>query len=474
MPEAGDPRLGGWLPSGGGRQLVLDAVIIGGGPAGATAGRLLAQWGRSVEILAAPDHRPSLAECLPPSNRKVFQFLGIAEEIEGAGFFRTRGNTVWWERAGRRIEPYPDGWGYQVVRRDFDRLLLDLAGRAGAGIRFGKAFAVDGPDGPQVEFLQEGEGSRLAIPARFVVDCSGRAGVLARFLGLREEHTRVVALCAVLRNEANLGLPDESHTLVESYAGGWAWSVPVSPSVRHVAFMIHREERPADYFEEMARTVAFREIFRDAAVEGVPWGRDASTYSASRYCGPGFVLAGDAGSFIDPLSSFGVRKAMVSGWAGAVVANTWLGNPGMRQAALEFFEHRERQVCASYRELSASWYADEPPEATPAEGEELRRALEDLRERPSIALRRAPGVRVEKRPGIEGNLVVMRDVLVAEGLPDALDFVDSVNLPRLAELAELHSQVPDVYEAYNRLCPPVALPAFLKALATLVAKSVLV
>jgi flavin-dependent dehydrogenase len=75
---------------------VFDAVIIGGGPAGSTAARLLAQWGQSVTILtAAFGSQPSFAECLPPSTRKLFVFLGVQDAIDRARFFRTTGNTVW-------------------------------------------------------------------------------------------------------------------------------------------------------------------------------------------------------------------------------------------------------------------------------------------------------------------------------------------------------------------------------------------
>ena len=96
----------------GGIGRVLDAVIIGGGPAGSTAGRLLAQWGHSVAILTAPPgSRPGLAECLPSSNRKLFQFLGIADAIDHAGFFRTLGNTVWWGSAERRRGTLPGRLG---------------------------------------------------------------------------------------------------------------------------------------------------------------------------------------------------------------------------------------------------------------------------------------------------------------------------------------------------------------------------
>src|SRR4051812_9095195 len=124
---------------------MFDAVIIGGGPAGATAGRLLAEWGHSVTILASPaDPRRAFGECLPPSNRKLFQFLGILDAIDAAGFYRTTGNTVWWGGGERRVEPYQAGWGYQVRRDEFDALVLKLARTAGVGVRHGKAVAREG------------------------------------------------------------------------------------------------------------------------------------------------------------------------------------------------------------------------------------------------------------------------------------------------------------------------------------------
>jgi len=60
------------------------------------------------------------------------------------------------------------------------------------------------------------------------------------------------------------------------------------------------------------------------------------------------------------------------------------------------------------------------------------------------------------------------------GLPGALDYFENVDLPRLVEMAEHHTQVPDLFEAYNRAYQPVALPNFLAALALLLAERVLV
>ena len=74
-----------------------DVAVVGGGPAGASAGRLLASWGHTVSILTKGDGpRQSLAESLPPSCSRVFDAVGVREAIDAAGFLETRGNTVCW------------------------------------------------------------------------------------------------------------------------------------------------------------------------------------------------------------------------------------------------------------------------------------------------------------------------------------------------------------------------------------------
>jgi flavin-dependent dehydrogenase len=54
------------------------------------------------------------------------------------------------------------------------------------------------------------------------------------------------------------------------------------------------------------------------ATLGRVWACDASLYSSQLYAGPQFLLVGDAASCIEPLSSFGVKKAPASAWVGAV------------------------------------------------------------------------------------------------------------------------------------------------------------
>ena len=468
---------------------MVDVAIIGGGPAGSTAGRLLAQWGYDVSILTAPpSKRPGLAECLPPSTRKLFQFLGIQDAVDAAAFLRTTGNTVWWGKTGRRVENYPEGWGYQVPRCGFDELLLCLAREAGAYVRIGKAMR----SRAGIDFVESDK--RTRIGAKFLIDCSGRAGVFGRALRIREKNSHTVALCGVWRNDRGWNVPDASHTLVEAYGDGWAWSVPISRQVRYVAFMVDTGQTKmvrgkglaSTYHAELAKTRAFREIFSRGTLERAPWGCDASLYSAREYSGPGFLLAGDAGSFIDPLSSFGVKKAIVSAWVAAVVVNTCLLRPGMREIALQFFDNRERQVYDDYLRQSATLFraadgkhpfwehrAEFSESALADDRAGIQEALEKLKRKRVLRLRRAANVRMETRPAIEGREIVLGDALVASGAGEPLDYFESVSLPRLVEIAERYQQVPDMFEAYNRTNSPVPLPNFLAALSSLVARRIL-
>ena len=88
----------------------VDAVVIGGGPAGAAAARLLASWGHSVRLLAGTaDRSHSLGESLPPSCRKLCDLLGVTAAIDGAGFLASTGNTVWWAEGEVRTAAFADG-----------------------------------------------------------------------------------------------------------------------------------------------------------------------------------------------------------------------------------------------------------------------------------------------------------------------------------------------------------------------------
>jgi len=482
-------------------MLSADVVVIGGGPAGAAAARLLAQWDRSVVAIGRAPSRRSLAESLPPSCTKLLDALGVRAAIDAAGFVRASGNTVQWGTGGgqRRSESFLGGSGYQVDRVRLDALLNDAAQAAGAlVVRGATVRAVKrGDDGWTVEY--DSDTGPPTCRAQWVLDCSGRAGVVAR-AGYRrsEQAARTTAVVGVWESEAWANEEYATHTLVESHDDFWAWSVPVSPTRRYVTVMLDprhsdvptRDALDQAYRAELGRTSLIADLIRGASLVESSWGCDASPYRSHRVSDDGLLLVGDAASFVDPLSSFGVKKALASAWLAAIVVNTALADDSLSGAARDLYERREqtmftelqRQAAVLARDASDGatggfWQAraDEIPgadlelDAAVLRGDHrVRDAFEEIKRRPAIQLRAADALRVVERAVVRGNRVVLEQHLASPSIPHGVRYCRNVDLLAVTRLAPQHEQVPDLYEAYSRSINAVPLPDFLGVLSALV------
>jgi flavin-dependent dehydrogenase len=482
-------------------------VVVGAGPAGCAAARLLAGWEYPVLVVdRGGDDRRALAESIPPSADRVLAALGMLTSIQDAGFHPWRGNTVWWGTADPRVETFaPGAAGYQVRRSAFDARLRQLAREAGAELRPGLVRHVDlGGTMPVVEVAHDGHVKRL--DARLVLDCSGRSGVLARpdFRRAASTH-RTIALAGIWQGTEWPIEGGDSHTWVASYADGWAWSVPTDPRTRYVTLMIdparsdltRGQSSREIYLRELGKVRPFEPALAAATLVEGPWGADASPYDAREYAGPSFLLVGDAGSFIDPLSSFGVKKALASGWLAAIVAHTTLSRPEMTDHALAFFNRRERDVFAAAMRQSAAFtsrsagHPDTPFWLARASGREdahawseidaaalardaaVLAAFDDLKRRREVRLERGASVHVAPRPAIQGREIVLQDHLLLPDAPEGVRFLRGVDLLRLMEIAPPRRDVGEICETIARAQPGVSLPDILGGLSLLIARGVL-
>ena len=490
--------------------LDLDIVVIGAGPAGSAAAGMLAGWGHDVAIVARDTSSPPpLAVSVPPSARSPLAASGLLDGLLSAGFFEATGNTTWW--AGReRVERFEDG--RTGVHAEVDALgeaVSRTAVRRGARMLRGwtvrrvDASGTGGGD-PMRLTVRTPDGPR-SVRARWVVDASGRAGVVARALGLRRPST--VATTAVMARwdgPDRWGLPEPGHTLVESHPDGWVWSVPVSETRRHITVMLDPRasarvpsaDLEAQYNAHLGKAPHLREIASRGRRTGAVGARRADPYHAAQYGGPGFLLAGDAASFVDPLSSFGVKKAVASGWLTAVVLNTLVRHPEDGAAALALHAARERMAHGTLQARAEAFARDagsahphafwdarsgSPDPLTTADGlSELEdpdpAALRDdprviaafarLRAERLLRVRVSPGVRLVERPTVDGARVVRRSRIRTEDGFEARH-LRGVDLQRLLDMAPQHEEVPTLYESYCRTAEPVILPDFLGALSVL-------
>jgi len=491
-----------------------EVVVIGGGPAGSATAALLASWGHDVMLVTRPTPPGGwLAESIPTSARKLFERVGMLEALDRAELFPNGGNTVWWADGGERREPFPGGLeGVHAERAALERTMLSAA--SATGVRVSHA-------GPVRRAGRTGDGWRVEwgdsrVEARAVVDASGRAGVLARTERVEDPGTATLALVGRWRSEGGWG-EDETHTLIESYRDGWAWSVPISHEIRSVTAMVDPRRTELDrqgdleamLLTEIGKTRHLRGRLASAVREGAARACPASLYGARRHAWEGVVLVGDAGSCIDPLSSYGVKKALASAWLAAVTVHTGLTDIAMAPTAAAFFDAREREVYRRYRALSVPFFEQAARahehafwtariEAARAAGgversaadatstdpsdilnpamdaddlvrrRRVREAYAEIRRCPRVEFHRAPAARTVESPLIVGRRVVLAPHLISPAVAEPVRYVRNVDLCRLVEEAPRHTQVPDLYEAYNASASPVQLPDFLAALATAV------
>ena len=491
-------------------------LVVGGGPAGCAAAASLARHGHDVALVTRPAPPAKwLAESIPGSARKLLERVGALDALDAAGLVPNEGNTVWWAGMPRRDERFgaPER-GFHADRAALEATFHEVAREAGARLM---------TDGPVIETAEQPDGWRVGTAtaryrARWVLDASGRAGVLARHgLRTRERGIATLALVGGWTSARGHAPPDPGCTLIESYRDGWAWSVPTSPRTRCVTAMVDprrthlARERGLDgmWHAELAKAARLGQRLAGGELAGPVRACPASLYGANSHGRPGLLLVGDAGSFIDPLSSYGVKKALASAWLAAIVAHTGIEDDAMAGPACELYDDREREVYRTYRALSvpfleqaaeanghafwevrldaareagASIVESAPAPGAPAVSEpgdrslaerradaflarpEVREAWERMRSLPSVHFRPAPGLSTVHRPAVVDDRITLAAHLISDRLPDGARYVRNVDLGRLVKVAPASGQVPDLFEAYNRRGSEASLPDFLAAL----------
>jgi flavin-dependent dehydrogenase len=354
-----------------------DVIVIGGGPAGATAAALLAAKGRRVVVFEKERFpRYHIGESLMPYCWFTLDRLGVLPEMDRLAY--TKKHSVQFvTQDGRQSQPFyffqhydhPSATTWQVERADFDLMLLDNARRKGSEVHectaVRKVLKDDSGRVIGVEIVSE-TGEISEVFASVTIDCSGREQVATDRDGwrIKEPELNKIAIWTYFRGAKRDPGIDEGNTTVAYVADrGWFWYIPLRGDVISVGIVAEKDylfsdtKDPAQIFSrEIERNVWIKDHLSRGEQFGQYWVTSEFSYRSKFCAADGLLLAGDAFAFLDPVFSSGVYLALKSGELAADAVDSALTANDTSSA--QFAEYGEQLCCAieNMRKLVYAFY----------------------------------------------------------------------------------------------------------------------
>lgn len=354
-----------------------DVAILGAGPSGSLAAALLRKRGIRVAVFERETFpRFSIGESLLPQTMEILEEAGLLRPVVEAGFQYKNGAAF---RRGHRSsifdfrEKFTPGWAttYQVVRADFDKVLIDAVAATGVPVHYRhEVHSVE--TGDRGAFIRgRSPDGDFTVKAKFVLDATGFGRLLPRLLKLEtpSEFPVRMALFTHIKDGIPIGGMDRNKILVSVHPGDkavWYWLIPFSNGrcslgvVAEPRLIEHAKSKDPNGGETawlkamVAETPTLNELLADAE-----WDTPARTlhgYSANvtSLHGPSFALLGNAGEFLDPVFSSGVTIAMRSASMAAPLVERALA--GEKVDWQESYGIPLRRGVDAFRSFVDSWY----------------------------------------------------------------------------------------------------------------------
>jgi flavin-dependent dehydrogenase len=307
----------------------VDVLVIGAGPSGTVAASIVHKAGFAVKIvekLTFP--RFVIGESLLPRCMEALTEAGFVEAVKEKGFQEKFGAKF--VKNGKICDyffadQFTPGWNWtwQVPRGEFDKTLADTVEKMGVPVCYETTVTgieFNGTD--SVTTVEDKQGKKTQITARFIIDGSGYGRVIPRLFNLDKPSSQPPRKALFVHtNDKKRSMDDEPNriTIVVHAPGVWIWIIPFSNGITSLGFVGHPEffKQYGGNNETQLRTLIAAQPYLSERFKDVEFMFDTKVLESwstttDKFYGDGFVLTGNVTEFLDPIFSSGVTLATVS------------------------------------------------------------------------------------------------------------------------------------------------------------------
>jgi geranylgeranyl reductase family protein len=327
-----------------------NVIVVGAGPAGASAAIRLAQLGVQDIVLLDRSQFPRDKTCgsgLSPNAVRLADELGIGRPVRETGIPITSLKLV--TRGGRSMVLSSSASAFILLRRTFDELLVERAQTLGVELRAGVRATQLVHDGIRVCGVSLADGSVLS--ARFVVCADGAHSIFST----DPRPKRSISTLMGWWDGAEFVPGQVELTFAPSVAPLYGWLFPEGDTRVNIGICLDRGRRDAprrDLRGTFLRFVAdhYGDRLRDAHQIGRLKGHPiAYTTWIAHNAAPGVLYAGESARVTHHATGEGISQAMQSGiYAGEAIADVVRGTASERTAWRTYTSRHRRRFTGGF------------------------------------------------------------------------------------------------------------------------------
>ena len=353
-------------------------LIIGAGPAGSAAATVLAEKGHRVLVLEREKFpRYHVGESMLPFTFQPLQRLGLIDKMRASAFVR-KYSVQFVAPSGKASQPFyffnrydrdTIAQTWQVLRSEFDQMLLDNARAKGAMVLEEVTVTALLKEDGRVAGVraQDQQGRVTDHRAPLTLDCSGRESFSAVRQGWRVKDPMLnkVAVWTYYRgSKRDIGLDEGQTTIAMIPEKGWFWHIPLHEDMVSVGVVAEGKYLSRDGVKAPER-IFQREIGQNLWIKDhLACGQQTGPYYItseysfhSKYCAAeGLLLVGDAFCFLDPVFSSGLMLALKSGVLAADAVHEALVARDFSPARFSNYASTLREGIENMRKLVYAFY----------------------------------------------------------------------------------------------------------------------